>query len=168
MERWAWVLLLALPQISCASVENCLISPKLSFLFYKRKNWTRLSLRCPKCTFSDFLILWVDSTELYGDLWDGLLYTHTHTHTHTHTYIYPITLSPRNSGLKGAEFFFSLTPSSLNKYLKDKLFRTSLVAQWWRGTTWEAHANAGDTSLIPCLGRSHMQLSLCATTEPVL
>ena len=30
-------------------------------------------------------------------------------------------------------------------------------------------ANAGDTGLIPYLGRSHMQLSPCATTiEPVL
>ena len=30
-------------------------------------------------------------------------------------------------------------------------------------------ANAGDTGLIPYLGRSHMQLSLCAITiEPVL
>ena len=78
----------------------------------------------------------------------------------TYIYKYPITLSLRNSGLKGVAFFSSLTPFSLNKYLKNKLFRASLMAQWWRGTTREAHANAGDTSLISCPGRSHIQLSL--------
>ena len=46
----------------------------------------------------------------------------------TYIYKYPITLSPRNSGLKGVAFFSSLTPFSLNKYLKKKNY---LGLPWW-------------------------------------